>query len=381
MTGLPFPPEELRERVGWVPGAHGTEAYDNIGLATKRAVVAALPDDWSWDGKRVLDFGCGSGRMLRHLLAEGERAEIWGCDIHGPSVDWVTRHLPFHAFRNTREPGLDLAPDGFDLVIATSVFTHIGREWARWLLELRRILREGGLLFATFLGPGTVAATARADWDPEILGMTVLHDVDVGEALPDVLHSEWWLREHWGRAFEVVDLRARGFGFGEDPGEDAGGHGWVLLRRAGEAPSAEELAAPNPVDPRELPAALHARDVAWGEAERLLARLQSAEAVRRRASELEHDREVARDAQRLARHDHDVAGHDRDVARHDRDVARHERDIARHERDDSRARLAEVEARLAAVESELATVYAGRWWSLRARARPLLRLASATRRT
>jgi hypothetical protein len=38
---------------------------------------------------------------------------------------------------------------------------------------------------------------------------------------PTVFHSPWWLREHWGRAFEIVELRE-----GSAPRE----HGLVLLR-------------------------------------------------------------------------------------------------------------------------------------------------------
>jgi hypothetical protein len=87
-------------------------------------------------------------------------------------------------------------------------------------------------------------------------------------------------------------------------------------------------------------------------------------------------------------HDRDVARHDRDVARHDRDVARRERDLLRHDREVLEARLSDARERLAVAEAEreriafeLASVYAGGWWRLRRQVRPLLRLASATRRT
>ena len=31
---------------------------------------------------------------------------------------------------------------------------------------------------------------------------------------PIVFHSEWWVRERWGRAFDVVDYWQWGFGLG-----------------------------------------------------------------------------------------------------------------------------------------------------------------------
>ena len=36
--------------------------------------------------------------------------------------------------------------------------------------------------------------------------MTVLSALD-GPGRRLVFHSEWWLRAHWGRAFEVVSIR------------------------------------------------------------------------------------------------------------------------------------------------------------------------------
>jgi hypothetical protein len=38
------------------------------------------------------------------------------------------------------------------------------------------------------------------------VGMTVLRHWETGDAGPDVLHSEWWLRAHWGRAFEILEV-------------------------------------------------------------------------------------------------------------------------------------------------------------------------------
>jgi hypothetical protein len=60
-------------------------------------------------------------------------------------------------------------------------------------------------------------------WDPDRIGMTVLnHGQDWELGGPTVFHSPWWLLEHWGRAFEIVQMRE-----GIAPRE----HGLVLLRR------------------------------------------------------------------------------------------------------------------------------------------------------
>ena len=37
-------------------------------------------------------------------------------------------------------------PDGaYDLVLAVSVFTHLTASWSAWLVELHRVLADGGL--------------------------------------------------------------------------------------------------------------------------------------------------------------------------------------------------------------------------------------------
>ncbi|MEA2368063.1 MAG: hypothetical protein QOH38_781, partial [Thermoleophilaceae bacterium] len=89
-------------RVGRAPeGTDPSAFYVERGRARRARVEAALPADWSWAGRRALDFGCGAGRVLRHFLPEAEEAEFWGCDIDGPSIEWLQENLtpPFHFFQ------------------------------------------------------------------------------------------------------------------------------------------------------------------------------------------------------------------------------------------------------------------------------------------
>src|SRR5580704_16973608 len=90
---LPYPPFNLIQRTGHVGNDNPEEAYDKIGRGIREIIESMLPASWTWDGARVLDFGCGAGRVLRHFLAETERAEFWGCDIDVSSIRWVERNL------------------------------------------------------------------------------------------------------------------------------------------------------------------------------------------------------------------------------------------------------------------------------------------------
>ena len=261
MTGdAPLPPLELADRVG--RGA----AFDDVGRATRLEIVKRLPADWSFDGKRVLDFGCGAGRTLRHFLPDATAGEFHGCDIDAPSIAWLSENLspPLRVFRNEEAPPLPLDGDSFDLIWAISVFTHIADLWAAWLLELHRILRDGGLLFATIHGPDRSAEWAKVPPDErsgqyaeaseaDRVGMNVLnHGRSWDAGGPTVFHSEWWIREHWGRAFDIDSVEEHGVMLGPQ----WNGQGVVVLRKRTVELTAEELERVDPGDPREV-AALH----------------------------------------------------------------------------------------------------------------------------
>lgn len=245
-AGLPRPPIELAFRVGDQAGDPWPD-FDLIGSECRREILASLPAGWSWKGSRVLDFGCGVGRVLRHFTSELQQgAELHGCDIHEPSIRWMQEHTPqFHAFVNAERPPLDRPDSFFDLVWAMSVFTHLDLEsWAGWLLEMHRILKPEGLLVATYLGSSS--AVLDEPWNDDHIGINSLSAGNSWDAAgPLTLLSDWWLRAHWGRAFEVVSLRP------------ALGHDMAVLRRRDVSLTEEDLERPEPDEPRELSSARH----------------------------------------------------------------------------------------------------------------------------
>ncbi len=272
----PVPPPELRERVGTIEGTK--DEFELEGRMCHESIMASLPAGFSFDDKRVLDFGCGAGRTLRQFLDVADRNEIWGCDVHEPSIAWLREHLcpPLHAFVNDLEPPLLLDDSSFDLVYGLSVFTHLADDWSAWLVELHRLLRAGGIAVITFLnepmwndlaGKPFFQDELKRAWDEDATGMLVtnygLPQDDIG---PVVYHSEWWLREHWGRAFDI--LRLRRWGFAQEPGLRAG-HGWVTMRKRDVAVDRAALEVPGPSGARELRAVqtnlayVHREMAAW----------------------------------------------------------------------------------------------------------------------
>ncbi len=257
---VPIPPDDLSAHMRQGPASwREREAYLERGRQSRRAIEGALPDEWSWAGKTVLDFGCGPGRAIRHLAEEAPECELWGSDISAPCIEWNSRHLsPSLSFVvNDELPPLPF-PDGkFDLVYALSVFTHISDTWADWVLEIDRILAPGGRLVATFMGEGMSEAVAGEPWDERNVGMNVFvpgQGWDRGG--PMVLHSPWWIEEHWGRLFTIEKLMPNGF-FERAAETAQDDHGAVTLLKGSRAPTPEELERLDPAEEREATALLH----------------------------------------------------------------------------------------------------------------------------
>jgi SAM-dependent methyltransferase len=231
----PRPPLRLARRVGELDPADPWGHWDQVGAEIRARIDASLPPEWDWEGKRALDFGCGAGRVLTQFAAEAELAEFAGCDIDAPSIEWAEQNLRprFHPFLVSEAPALPTEDGHYDLIWAASVFTHLTDDWAAWMLELRRVLTDDGLLMVSILGPGMWSAIADGEWQEDRTGMCVLRagqPWSIGG--PTVFHSEWWIREHWGRCFEIVAL---------DSGADPWRHGWVVLKKRGNEISAAEL--------------------------------------------------------------------------------------------------------------------------------------------
>lgn len=290
-----YPPARLARRVGCLPeGRNNLEGYLELGRETRNAIERLLPQEWSWDGARVLDFGCGAGRTLRHFLEEAKRCTFYGCDIDQPSLDWFSARFspPFELLHNGDRPPINLPSGSIDLIYAISVFTHITVEWSAWLVELHRLLAPNGILIATFMGEGMGERVSGEPWDEDRIGMTVFaphQEWDVGG--PMVLHSPWWIHERWGRLFDIANFHPSGFGDGA-PIFGAHDHGVVVLRKTEKSCSVEALEKPNPDDPRELLAMSYQIDrlLRWpdGRAASFISGRQAAdalmEAVRRRAA-------------------------------------------------------------------------------------------------
>ena len=158
---IPTPPKRLRARIG---RAH----YDEVGreffsIFTGKAGLTP--------SARVLDVGCGVGRMAVHLAPFLQPpGQYDGFDVDPDLVSWCRKHIssayPHARFRHADIESPKYNPQGsqpgssftfpfetgsFDFVITISVFTHLVRTvLERYVSEIGRVLAPGGTLVATF---------------------------------------------------------------------------------------------------------------------------------------------------------------------------------------------------------------------------------------
>ncbi len=95
---------------------------------------------------RVLDFGCGWGRLTRLLLRDIDADGIFGVDVDQRLIQSANTLLPYidHRTIESMQP-LPFEDASFDLVFANSVFSHLSRASHEYAVsEIARVLVPGG---------------------------------------------------------------------------------------------------------------------------------------------------------------------------------------------------------------------------------------------
>lgn len=107
-------------------------------------------------GGRVLDFGMGNGTHLAWLREQGAW-DVSGVDISDIAVEQARKLLP-DAAENLRVVGqhpdlVSMFAQPFDLIIANQVLYYVDNAELAYLVDqFRRLLRPGGLFYASMMG-------------------------------------------------------------------------------------------------------------------------------------------------------------------------------------------------------------------------------------
>jgi cyclopropane fatty-acyl-phospholipid synthase-like methyltransferase len=165
---LALPPERLPPlEMANVIGSHDLDHFKINGVRFFEEIAQRLrisPD------ARVLDIGCGCGRMAIPFTQYLINGRYEGCDTWAEGVDWCNRNLGSWRSNFVAVPTLnnyyfdDFDPNVFndykldwigtgtiDHAFAISTFTHLTRrDIESYLKETGRVLRKGGLAYYTF---------------------------------------------------------------------------------------------------------------------------------------------------------------------------------------------------------------------------------------
>ena len=228
----PFPLPMPIDREGYAT-EENSDRYWSSGLADWLNVEDALKRyAAASDCLHILDFGCASGRFLRHALLQSKSAtNVWGCDLAPANVQWITRHLPkeINSCVNSNKPILPFDENQFDAITAFSVFTHIDQQEAEWLNELKRIVRPGGILYITIHNDASWRMIKNRDatikqFEHQNTFEDNLHVTNemLSQPIPqerivfrkdhepvyncNVWHSDEYIHREWSKHFEIIQI-------------------------------------------------------------------------------------------------------------------------------------------------------------------------------
>jgi SAM-dependent methyltransferase len=150
------------------------EEFFRRGATEAHELVEPVLDRFDFDpaGKRLLEIGCGLGRLFPGFAELF--GELWGIDVSPAMIEQAGTLCPVPGARFVVGNGLDLAgiPDeSIDYCFSYLVFHHLPEQTVVWryLDEIRRVLRPGGVCQIQFRGSESAAARIARRW-PTVAG-------------------------------------------------------------------------------------------------------------------------------------------------------------------------------------------------------------------
>jgi SAM-dependent methyltransferase len=125
------------------------EAYDafmgrySILLAPQMADLAEVRH-----GQHVLDVGCGTGALVRELVARVGPGAVAAVDPSAPFVEATGERFPGVDVRQGSAEALPFADASFDVAL-TQLVVHFMADPVAGLTEMRRVTRPGGVVTAS----------------------------------------------------------------------------------------------------------------------------------------------------------------------------------------------------------------------------------------
>lgn len=107
-------------------------------------------EKYTKDNYKVLDLGCGTGRLY-HLFKDFQGVEYIGVDQSGGQLDIAREEFPQNKYIEAEMTELPFVDNEFDVVYCIATFHHLPDEKSRLkgLQEMKRVLKPGGYIIMT----------------------------------------------------------------------------------------------------------------------------------------------------------------------------------------------------------------------------------------
>jgi len=211
-------------RVGCAPA--GTEArptgqrhQDPIYFSHARPEILALIPD---SARRVLDVGCGAGRLGDALKAR-QQAEVWGIELNDQAAELARQRLDQVVVGDVETLDVDFEPATFDAVVCGDIVEHL-REPDRLLRRAREWLAPDGCLIASIPNVrhhSVVCSLLQGNWTYELAGLL------------DRTHLRFFTRREIEKLFVRAGFAIEGMWSINAPGDNAAGRNGTGAVRLG----------------------------------------------------------------------------------------------------------------------------------------------------
>lgn len=140
--------------------------YYNDGKSVAQQIKQWILEYQQTQHTSILDWGCGPGRVVRHLpKLLTEAIEVCATDFNRDAILWCKKNIRgVSFFHNDLYPPTSLPQEKFGFIYGISVMTHMSAENQQlWLKELCRLLAPLGILILTTQGDAFISKLNAAE--------------------------------------------------------------------------------------------------------------------------------------------------------------------------------------------------------------------------
>lgn len=216
------PPARLRIRVH---GSLDKDAFYVVGNTIARNIrdLSGKAGRDIYSCGQILDFGCGSGRVISSFKEAPEQCRFHGSDIDNELICWCKENIPNVQWNtNKNQPPLPYASNSFDLIFSVGVFTILDEKSEHaWLAEIQRIARPGAVIILSIndrnKAPASLQTLIKSTGFLFLSGETGRRKAD---KIPYFYHKSYHTREYvnnkWSIYFDIIDYIEKGINNDED---------------------------------------------------------------------------------------------------------------------------------------------------------------------